>query len=945
MASNGGSRARTAALTAVLEVRTLDRGGMETVVALLAGGLPAHGIQPVVVCTEAGGRGVEELRARGVRVEVLSGDDRAGQMGELLDRLEVAVVNAHYSSLGVPVAAERGVPVVVTLHNAYAWFGPGAFDEIGGIDPYVSRYVAVSPWVAEFTTRRFHVGGERISVVRNGIGPRADVASELAPEARRALLADLDLPSDASIVVQIGRIERVKGQLALVEAMARLRDSHPNLVALVVGADGEAQYARTARTRVEERDLLGRVRFLGERDDVVRILGAASIAVMPSVVEGLSLAAIESLRAGVPTILTRTGDAASLLGEGRAAVLPGALIDPPLPDLASMDWSRAWDAAGTDHPPHAGALADAIAEVLHDLPARRTAASQRGAELAQELSADRMCAETAQVLRDEIMAGSLRNRFELALVRQTLADERQRLGDERQRGDALQAALEQMRTMVADQGRQQAEVAARIERAVAGVADVTTRTLDKLRFKHRIQSGLASALGRVGGKHASSAAATLASNGAVSAHPDEVESFERAGRGRARQWLILAPRGAQATAASRRAGRLAADLARAGERVAIAGAGLPPGSAILRDPALARAIEVVAPGVEAFRRWIDGRDDTLRVILTTTHPADLEVARLARERGARVVGDLTEAAAGPEDALREVLGGLDDVVAASPVTLPDGGPQTRVVHVLPDEAPLAGPLVALASPPTAAVVVLCHNNGDIIESCVESLVANRGRLDYEIAVVDNASTDGSWEWLEQRGRRGDVLTLRNGRNGCSSGRNLGMRETRGEIVVFLDSDQRALHPGWLDPALDILRDHAAIGAVAWNAGWFRPGTGGGTIVDDLPDRGMSGRNAGRCFRTDVAFLATSGFAVPRSVMARTTGFDEFFDPTCFEDTDISFQIKALGYQLAYCPHIAIDHRPHATTGALREYSELYKRNEAYFLDKWRGHPEWFFDVR
>lgn len=334
MASNPASEAARGALTAVLEVRSLDRGGMETVVALLAQGLPACGVQPVVVCTEAGGRGVEELRRQGVRVEVLFGDDRAGQMASLLDRLEAGVLNAHYSTLGARVAAERGVPVVVTLHNSYAWFGPGAFDEIGGIDGYVSGYVAVSQSAADFTTRRFHVSPERIRVVRNGIAPRPPV-TPLAADERAAVLAQLDLPPDAEVVVQVGRVERVKGQLALVDAMARLRDTHPKLVALVVGADGETQYARTARTRVEEHGLLGRVRFLGARDDVARILGVASVAVMPSLVEGLSLAAVETLQAGLPTILSRTGDAASLLGEG-AGVLPGALIDVPVPDLASM---------------------------------------------------------------------------------------------------------------------------------------------------------------------------------------------------------------------------------------------------------------------------------------------------------------------------------------------------------------------------------------------------------------------------------------------------------------------------------------------------------------------------------------------------------------------------------------------------------------------------------
>jgi glycosyltransferase involved in cell wall biosynthesis/GT2 family glycosyltransferase len=935
MSSNIKSGDPAPALTAMLEARSLDRGGMETVIALLATGLREHGIDPVVVCTEGGGRGVDELRARGVRVEVLVGDDKANQMEALLDRLEVGVLNAHYSTLGARIAAERGIPTVVTVHNSYVWFAPGAFDEFLAIDPYVSSYIAVSQSAADFTARRFHVAPERIHVVRNGLAPR--VRSALAPDERRALLAELDVPPDAEIVVQIGRIERVKGQLALVDAMARLRDSQPHLVALVIGADGEPHYAKMARSRVEEDALAGRVRFLGERDDVARILAAASVAVMPSLVEGLSLAAVETLQAGLPTILTRTGDAAELLGVDdprSSGVLPGALIDGPLCDLAGMSWAQASEAAGAAHPAHAGALADALVEVLGDLPARRAAAVRRGAELEQELSAERMCRETARILTDAALSGSLTNRFELAAARQ-------RLADERARNDVLQSTLEQLRALVLEQGRRHAEVLSRVEHQANTIAATTARVLDKLRIKQRLQAGVAAVLGRGAAKAASQPAAAVAWNGSGGPPADATDRAAAADRRRRdRRWLVLAPRGTQPTAAARRAGRLALDLARAGERVSITGASIPHTEGA-SSATLARPIEIVSPGADAFTRWMEGRDETLRILLATSHPAEVEVARMARARGARVVCDAGESDAAAS-ALGDAIATSDDVIAATP---PHGGAAARVVHVLPDDAPAAGPLIALASPPTVAVVVLCHNNADIIESCVESLVANRGRLAYQIAIVDNCSSDGSWEWLAARAQRGEILALRNERNGCSSGRNLGLRSTHGEIVVFLDSDQRALHPGWLDPAIDVLRDHARIGAVSWNAGWFRQGTGGGTIVDDLPERGMTGRHAGACFRTDVAFLATSGFASPRSVLARTAGFDEFLDPTCFEDTDISFQIKDLGYEIAYCPHIAIDHRPHATTGALGEYSELYKRNEAYFLSKWQRRPEYFFDVR
>jgi GT2 family glycosyltransferase len=249
-------------------------------------------------------------------------------------------------------------------------------------------------------------------------------------------------------------------------------------------------------------------------------------------------------------------------------------------------------------------------------------------------------------------------------------------------------------------------------------------------------------------------------------------------------------------------------------------------------------------------------------------------------------------------------------------------------------------LRALVARPTISVIVLCYDNRDVIEDCVASLLRARGDARYQVIVVDNGSSDGSLEILERHAARGDVVLHRNLVNGCSSGRNLGVRLSASEIVVFLDSDQRALHPGWLEPALAILRDHAEVGAVGWSGGWFAARGARGTTVEQLADRGATG--LGRAgFRTDIAYLATSGLVVPRAVLQRTQGFDEHLDPTCFEDTDLSFQIKDAGYELAFCPALGLDHRPHATTGALASYGDVYRRNERYFLAKWRARPAYF----
>lgn len=231
------------------------------------------------------------------------------------------------------------------------------------------------------------------------------------------------------------------------------------------------------------------------------------------------------------------------------------------------------------------------------------------------------------------------------------------------------------------------------------------------------------------------------------------------------------------------------------------------------------------------------------------------------------------------------------------------------------------------------VIILCHNNSSIIERCLDSLLKYNSYY-YEIIVVDNQSTDGSVDYIVKNyGEK--IRIIMNSKNGCSSGRNLGVSEAAGEILVFLDSDQWATNSRWLDPALEVLALDRRIGAVGWASGWFTPGKVTGPTADFLPARGRAWLTSLK-YRCDVAYLGAGGMAIPRYIWEQTGGFDEAYDPTCFEDTDLSLSIKFLGYSLAYSPFIGLGHLGNQTThsGSLK-HRELFTRNSAYFYNKWR----------
>lgn len=252
-------------------------------------------------------------------------------------------------------------------------------------------------------------------------------------------------------------------------------------------------------------------------------------------------------------------------------------------------------------------------------------------------------------------------------------------------------------------------------------------------------------------------------------------------------------------------------------------------------------------------------------------------------------------------------------------------------------------------PASVSAIVLIHNNRPIIERCISTILHHCGFWLREIVIVDNQSTDGGADLVEQLyADHPKVKLLRNSENGCSSGRNLGVQASSGKYIAFFDSDQWLTAPSCFAEAIHVLEHGSRVGAIGWNAGWFDATRSdlGGAISDYVPMRGMNAAALAKGYREDIGFLGTSGMFMRRDLFDQIDGFDTFYDPTCFEDTDLCFQIKRAGYSVVLRDLAGIRHQPHQTTGASAgsdRYMKLFQRNSEYFRKKWSGHPDFFVD--
>lgn len=159
---------------------------------------------------------------------------------------------------------------------------------------------------------------KRLFVVRNGV-------PQPTPSGRRRhdVRMELGLGPDQPAVLTVARFTGQKGYDVLLRAAHRVLESRPDTRFFWVG---EGPLLEEVRATVQASGLRDSVRLLGARSDVPDLLQAADLFVLPSLFEGLPLALLEALRAGLPVVATAAPGTAEVFEEDEAAELvrPGS---------------------------------------------------------------------------------------------------------------------------------------------------------------------------------------------------------------------------------------------------------------------------------------------------------------------------------------------------------------------------------------------------------------------------------------------------------------------------------------------------------------------------------------------------------------------------------------------------------------------------------------------
>ena len=261
----------------------------------------------------------------------------------------------------------------------------------------------------------------------------------------------------------------------------------------------------------------------------------------------------------------------------------------------------------------------------------------------------------------------------------------------------------------------------------------------------------------------------------------------------------------------------------------------------------------------------------------------------------------------------------------------------RIVWPLPDP------------PPLLSIIIPTRNRADLLRVAMDSLFAKTTQLPFEIIIIDHASDEeASLSYFKELAADHENVRIIRAEGAFNWSRlnNLGAREARGEVLVFLNNDVEIIDADWLrELASNALRKN--VGAVG--ACLLYPN---GTIQHAGIVLGMTGL-AGHVFRTATLHAETLGgrpdlprevtavtgacLAVRRSVFEEGGGFDEENLPISYNDVDFCLKLRARGLRNLYTPFARLVHHESVSRGPMERHSERKSEASAearVVLDRW-----------
>lgn len=235
------------------------------------------------------------------------------------------------------VARKLGKPVVIGAlgtdindrHGINAWLTRRTLRA-------ADRIVFVSQAMTRHAIDTFGISPTRCATVVNGIN-----TTVFHPQDRVRCREALGLPPQAPVVIYVGRLIEAKGLRELVASVTKMRQTHPDLRAILIG---EGPYLGTLKELIAASGQQDRITLAGGQlpEKVAQYINAADLLTLPSWSEGYPNVLVEALACGCPVVATDVGGIPEIVTPDNGRLVPPRDAD-ALADALAQTLKQAWD--------------------------------------------------------------------------------------------------------------------------------------------------------------------------------------------------------------------------------------------------------------------------------------------------------------------------------------------------------------------------------------------------------------------------------------------------------------------------------------------------------------------------------------------------------------------------------------------------------------------------
>lgn len=242
--------------------------------------------------------------------------------------------------------------------------------------------------------------------------------------------------------------------------------------------------------------------------------------------------------------------------------------------------------------------------------------------------------------------------------------------------------------------------------------------------------------------------------------------------------------------------------------------------------------------------------------------------------------------------------------------------------------------------PMVSVVIVTYNNIEYTQECLRSIEENSDYSNLQIVVVDNASTDGSVEYLRVWAQKGKnrICIYNDVNKGFSAANNQGMAISRGEYIILLNNDTYVT-PGWIGSLLNHYKEHpllGLLGPVTNNIGNEAKINISYANMEQMiaVSQQFTSLRIGHSF--SIKTLAFFCVVIPKSLYEKVGDLSEEFGLGFFEDDDYCRRVERLGYEIRCAEDVFVHHQLSASFLKIDKdmRRELFERNKQIYEKKW-----------